>query len=112
MAFLCLHIFILLCAIIIPKATDTVKKTTEGMEEHKCNVTILAKKMLRHNGFLARFLRGNVNIPGYQKRASKALHSRILNPIFVQSEVVIPKMQNGKKYMLCCNGFMTSKCVT
>ena len=55
---------------------------------------------------------GNVNIPGCQKRASKVLHSRILNPIFVQSEVVIPEMQNGEKYVLRCNGFMAPKCVT
>ena len=51
-------------------------------------------------------------MPGCQKRASKALHSRILNPIFVQSEVVIPEIQNGKKYVLRCNGFMAPKCVT
>ena len=55
---------------------------------------------------------GNVNIPGCQKRASKALHSRILNPIFLQPEVVITEMQNGEKDMLCCNGFMAPKCVT
>ena len=60
-------------------------------------VTLLAKKALWHNGFSARFLRGDANIPGCQKRAAKALHSRILNPIFVQSEVVTPKMQNGEK---------------
>ena len=36
-AFLCLHIFILLCAIIIPKATDTVKETAEGMGKYRCN---------------------------------------------------------------------------
>ena len=57
-AFLCLHIFILLCANIIPKATDTVKETTRGMEDS--GVTLLAKKMLRHNGFSACFLRENV----------------------------------------------------
>ena len=53
-----------------------------------------------------------LNIPGYQKRASKALHSRIFSPIFVQSEVVIPEIQNGEKYVLRCNGFMAPKCVT
>ena len=37
MAFLCLHIFILLYVNIIPKATDAVKKTTVGMQGHKCN---------------------------------------------------------------------------
>ena len=31
-AFLCLHFFILLCANIIPKATDTVKEITGGMQ--------------------------------------------------------------------------------
>lgn len=36
-AFLCLHIFILLCANIIPKATDTVKEITGGVQGHKCN---------------------------------------------------------------------------
>ncbi len=76
------------------------------------SVTLLTKKVLQHNSFLGRFLRGMVNIPGCQKRASKALHSRILNPIFLQSEVVIPEMQNREKDMLCCNGFMAPKCVT
>ena len=32
----CVCIF-LLCAIIIPKATDTVKETAEGMGEYWCN---------------------------------------------------------------------------
>ena len=68
------------------------------------SVTLLAKKGLRQNSFFDRFLRGNVNIPGCQKRASKALHSRILNPIFVQSEVVIPEIQNGKK--MCCDAMV------
>ena len=76
------------------------------------SVTLLAKKVLWHNSFFDRFLRGNVNIPGCQKRVSKALHSRILNPIFLQSKVVIPERQNGEKYMLCCNGFSVAKCVT
>ena len=76
------------------------------------SATLLMKKALRHNSFWDRFLRGNVNIPGCQKRSSKALHSRILAPIFVQPEVVIPEMQNGKKYVLRCNGFMAPKCVT
>ena len=76
------------------------------------SVTLLAKKMLWHNRFLTCFLRGNVNTPGCQKGASKALHSRILNPIFLQSEVVIPEIQNDKKYVLRCNGFMAPKCVT
>ena len=52
-AFLCLHIFILLCANIIPKATDTVKETTRGMEDS--GVTLLAKNLLRHNSFWAAF---------------------------------------------------------
>ena len=89
-AFLCLHNFILLCANIIPEAIDTVKKTTGVYKS--ASVTFLAKKGLRQNILFDRFLRGNVNTPGCQKRASKALHSRILNPIFVQSEVVIPDL--------------------
>ena len=93
----------------ITKATDAVKETTGGMEGQKCNA--FGEKVLWHNSFFDRFLRGNVNIPGSKKRASKALHSRILNPIFLQAEVVIPEMQNGEKYMLCCNGFMALKCV-
>lgn len=72
-------------------------------------VTLLAKKGLWQNSFFDRFLRGNVNTPGCQKRASKALHSRILNPIFLQSEVVIPEMQNGEKYVLRYNGFVPLK---
>ena len=36
-AFLCLHVFILLCVNIIPKATNTVKENTGGMEGDKCN---------------------------------------------------------------------------
>ena len=90
-AFLCLHIFVLLCANIIPNYTNPVKETTGGYVGGE-SVTLLAKNSLRHNSFLGRFLRGNVNIPGCQKRASKALHSRILNPIFLQSEVVILEM--------------------
>ena len=92
-----------------PKQADTVKETTAGMEGQKCNAFgekgVVAQRVFRP------FFEGNVNIPGSQKRASKALHSRILNPIFLQSEVVIPEMQNGEKYMLCCNGFMALKCV-
>lgn len=76
------------------------------------SVTLLAKKGLLHNSFLDRFLRGDENIPECQKRASKALHSRILNPIFLQFKVVIPEIQNGAKYVLRCNGFMAPKCVT
>lgn len=110
-ACLCLHIFILLYANIIPKATGTVKEITGGYAGGE-SVTLLTKKMLWHNGFLTCFLRGDENIPECQKRASKALHSRILNPIFLQSEVVIPEMQNGEKYVLRCNGFMAPKCVT
>lgn len=75
------------------------------------SVTLLAKKGLLHNSFLDRFLRGDENIPECQKRASKALHSRILNPIFLQFKVVIPEIQNGAKYVLRCNGFMAPKCV-
>ena len=93
----------------ITKATDAVGETTGVWKG--TSVTFLAKKMLWHNSFFDRFLRENVNIPGSKKRASKALHSRILNPIFLQAEVVIPEMQNGEKYMLCCNGFMALKCV-
>ena len=36
-AFLCLHIFILLCANIIPNYTNPVKETTGGVQGHKCN---------------------------------------------------------------------------
>ena len=94
----------------ITKATDAAKETTGGMEGHKCNA--FGKKDVAAQRVFILFLRGNVNMPGCQKRASKALHSRILNPIFLQSEVVIPEMQNGEKYVLRCNGFMTPKCVT
>ena len=79
------------------------------MEGHKCNAFgekgVVAQRVFRP------FFEGNVNIPGYQKRASKALYSRILNPIFVQPEVVMPGIQNGEKYVLCRNGFMALKCV-
>ena len=81
-------------------------------QRESTGVTLLAKKVLRHNAFFAHFLRGKVNIPGRPKRVSKALHSRILAPIFVQPEVVIPEIQNGEKYVLRCNGFMAPKCVT
>ena len=40
-AFLCLHVFILLCVNIIPKATNTVKGNTRGMED--LGVTLLDK---------------------------------------------------------------------
>ena len=36
-AFLCLHVFILLCVNIIPKATNTVKAITAGVQGYKCN---------------------------------------------------------------------------
>ena len=81
------------------------------MEGHKCNA--FGKKDVVAQRVLAPFFeREYLNITGCQKRASKALHSRILNPIFLQSKVVIPERQNGEKYMLCCNGFSAAKCVT
>ena len=43
--------FILLCANIIPEAIDTVKKTTGVYKS--ASVTLLAKKVLRCNGFMA-----------------------------------------------------------
>ena len=93
----------------IPKVIDHVKENT-GVCKYT-SVTLLAKKGLWQNSFFDRFLRGNVNTPGCQKRASKALHSRILNPIFVQSEVVIPEIQNSEKNVLHCNGFFAAICV-
>ena len=42
-AFLCLHVFILLCVNIIPKATNPVKEITGGYAGGK-SVTLLAKK--------------------------------------------------------------------
>ena len=81
------------------------------MHVHKCDA--FGKKDVVAQQVFDLFLEGGmVNTPGCQKRASKALHSRILNPIFLQSKVVIPERQNGEKYMLCCNGFSAAKCVT
>ena len=56
-ACLCLHIFILLYANIIPKATGTVKEITGGYAGGE-SVTLLAKKVLWHNSFFDRFFEG------------------------------------------------------
>ena len=53
-AFLCLHIFILLCANIIPKATNTVKRITSyKYRDQKTGKPsrLLRKKRLRCNSF-------------------------------------------------------------
>jgi len=81
------------------------------MEGDKCNA-FGEKGVAAQQLFGPFFEEECLNIPGCQKWVSKALHSRILNPIFLQSEVVIPERQNGEKYVLRCNGFMAPKCVT
>ena len=107
----CVCMFLFYCVLILYQKQPILSRKTQEVWKG-ISVTLLAKKMLWHNRFLSHFLKGNVKHIKMSKRASKAVHSRILNPIFLQSEVVIPEMQNGEKDILCCNGFMAPKCVT
>ena len=76
------------------------------------SVTLLAKKGLRQNNFFDRFLRGNANTSGCQKWASKALHSRILNPKFTHPKGSLLRTQICVKMPLRCNGLFVAICVS
>ena len=93
-----------------PKQLMLLRKPQEVWK--RISVTLLAKRVLRHNGFLACFLRGDTNIPRCRKRASKALHSRILNPKFTHAKGILLRTQICVKKPLHCNGFFVAICVS
>ena len=94
-----------------PKQPMLLRKSQGGIKGYKCNA--FGEKDVVVQRFLGQFFEGEcLNIPGCQKQASKALHSRILNPKFVHLKGILLRTQICVKKPLHCNGFFAAICVS